>query len=285
MLKKVEEESVPRFVLTTLKNPRLRRVGWKATMTMLREFFLLQFQVVLFKKKIPISSVDHPLDIHIPFNPKWVRVYLGFVAFWIRAASFLYGQFGRRATDQVAFFIQSIGELYRFAASVYRLNLSTTKRPRFLKHPRFLLIHFFDPHLLCVPSLHVMIVIRTYTHLRSIIQERGKSEELKTAIEEVYRRAIEITEAVLYVKQHSVNCIPAALYAMTSFDPLLFPKEEAERFVSQLFLHESSPSPEHAAIIRNYILTAYENYLMKSKMVLDWRIPILEFISTCPIVS
>jgi hypothetical protein len=59
--------------------------------------------------------------------------------------------------------------------------------------------------------------------------------------------ALAICQAILFVKQHSVNCIAAALYAMTCFDAALFPPEEAEVFTAQLF----GPPPDSGGIPRN----------------------------------
>ena len=59
-------------------------------------------------------------------------------------------------------FIYTMGDLYAFAAEVYKRNMSTTKRPFYIARPRFFVIHMLDPHLMCIPSLHVMVVIHTY---------------------------------------------------------------------------------------------------------------------------
>jgi hypothetical protein len=188
-----------------------------------------------------------------------------------------------------------MGELYSFASEVYMKNLSTTKRPFYIARPRFFVIHALDPHLMCIPSLHVMVVIHTYTKFLEIAKYLGEEEKLKGQAEEVKQGALAISQAILYVKQHSVNCIPAALYAMTCFSPELFPKEEAEAFTNSLFsqasvskepqrnVHPSSaPSTrlpdEDVDEIKKYILEVYYRLLEEGKDAEFWGEPILKFL-------
>jgi hypothetical protein len=142
------------------------------------------------------------------------------------------------------------------------------------------MIYAADPHLMCIPSLHVMIVIHTYTQFRAIAQKAapktGKETELTPQIEELYRGALDITEAILYVKQHSVNCVPAALYTMTCFFGELFGETEARRFASDLFREPGSPEKSDA--IRAYILWRYDWFLRERRDNEDWRGPLLRFL-------
>jgi hypothetical protein len=239
-------------------------------------FFYPQFKAAFLPGRIPVTRMDHPLDGEIPFNPRWVGIYLDFVSSWVRMTGFLLGRFGRKAAAPALDFIETMGSLYTLASEVSRKNLSTTSRPRYYKRPRFLLIHAADPHLMCVPSLHVMIVIRTYTKFRAIAKELGESN-LACQTEEVRQRALDITEAILYVKQHSVNCIPAAMYVMTRFDPRLFGAEEAEDFVSALFTRPRSP--EKSAAIRAYIMLRYRQFLAEGAAAKDWKEPLLKFLA------
>lgn len=198
-------------------------------------FFFRQFASALFPGKIPVSKVDHELDEKIPFKPEWMKIYLDFTQFWIRVITFFTRRYGKPSYMPIKQFILSIGRLYVYAAEVYTKNLSTTKRPFYIKTPRFLVIHLIDPHLMCIPSLHVMIAVQTYTQFKALAKKIDSEENLKHQIEEMKQGALAITQAVLFVKQHSVNCIPAALYAMTCFSPELFTREEAENFVSLLY--------------------------------------------------
>jgi hypothetical protein len=276
------------IIIRSLLKKRPRKAFVACTFTVLRFFFLPQYRALLFPKRIPVSRVDHPLDSRIPFNPRWVNVYLDFVAFWVRIAGFLFSRYGKKGRESACEFIKSIERLYVFAAQVYRKNLSTTYRPRYLKGIRFFLIHLTDPHLMCIPSLHVMIVIRVYTAFRRILSLMNDQDRFTKEIELVKRQALNITQAILYVKQHSVNCISAAMYAMSCFDPDLFPPEEAETFVKNLFSPRSG-LPEGEAVkakdiseIRKHILTLYRRFVAEGEKAGHWTEPLLGFLDSLP---
>jgi hypothetical protein len=189
--------------------------------------------------------------------------------------------YGRRALEPARNFFKTMGELYAWAGEVYAKNLSTTNRPFYIKTPRFFLIHATDPHLMCIPSLHVMVVIRTYTLFRKIAKDLHEEERFAGQLEELRSGALAITEAVLYVKQHSVNCIPAAMYAMTRFDSGLFSSDEAERFVSDLF-REGKVSSKDGDEIREYILSLYRRFMTQGESSADWTGPLLSFLEGQP---
>ena len=277
--------------------PSLRPAFFKCVPSIFYNFFYCQFRAAFLPGRIPVTKVDHPLDEKIPFIPAWVTIYLDFIYFWVRTISFFLRRYRRRALGLMGEFIRSIGELYAFAAEVYKKNLSTTKRPFYIARPRFFLIHLMDPHLMCVPSLHVMVVIHTYLRFADAAKRLGDEEKLKAQILEMRQGALAICQAILFVKQHSVNCIPAALYAMTCFSPKLFPPEEAEAFTAQLFSpappvceitaikreHPSAApatkvSKEDQAEIKKYIITLYRRYLSEGKTAKSWEEPILNFL-------
>jgi hypothetical protein len=174
-----------------------------------------------------------------------------------------------------------MGRLYAFAAGVYTRNLSTTRRPRYLGSLRFVLIHAADPHLMCIPSLHVMVMIRSYTGFAAMVRQLGDEEALAPRLLETRRGALAITEAVLYVKQHSVNCIAAAMYAMSRFDPS-FPPGEAEAFVSGLFTGPGPIDPEDRAVLRDYMLGLYRRFLKEGEGAASWEEPLLRFLRAFP---
>jgi hypothetical protein len=273
---RVADVSQAETVFRVLCDPRLRKAAARCVRIIFYHFFYLQFEAAFLPGRIPVTPVDHPLDREIPFNPRWVGVYLDFVSSWVRMIGFLLGCFGRRAAAPVLDFIETMGRLYMLASEVYRKNLSTTSRPRYYKRPRFMLIHAADPHLMCIPSLHVMIVIRTYTKFHAILKEMGEEAGSASQVDEVRQLALDITEAILYVKQHSVNCIPAAMYVMTCFDPRLFGAEEAADFVSALFTRPFSP--EKSAAIRAYIISLYRQFLAEGDNCEDWKEPLLKFL-------
>jgi len=285
----IAAESVPLTFIRILSKPYLRTTALLCIASIFRNFFLFQYRSALLPGRIPVSRVDHPLDIKIPFLPGRVNTYLDFVAFWVRTLGFLVRTCGRRVFEPVRNFLESMGNLYACAAEVYRIHLSTTDRPFYVRRPRFLLIHMVDPHLMCIPSLHVMIVIQTYTLFRGIIKGLEEEERFTAQAEELWQGALDITEAVLYVKQHSVNCISAALYAMTCFNPRLFPPAEAEHFVSGIFTRPLADKPvndEDGSVIREHILSLYKRFIAQREAAADsggdWREPLFTFLRESP---
>jgi hypothetical protein len=278
----VVEQSLGLTVLWVFSVPCLREAGLGCIKSIFYNFFFRQFRAALLPGRVPVSPVDHPLDEKIPFTPSRVGIYLDFIAFWVRILGFLRSHYRRRGIQPARGFIKTIGRLYAFAAEIYAKNLSTTRRPRYLARPRFLLIHAMDPHLMCIPSLHVMVVISAYTQFRAILRSLGDGDRFAPQIEEIRRGALNITEAILYVKQHSVNCIAAAMYAMTRFDPLLFPREEGADFVSRLFLTAEKPGPGDADSIRGHIRDLYLAFLEAGEAAESWEEPLLAFLRSRP---
>ncbi|MCL2243633.1 MAG: hypothetical protein FWC03_04100 [Treponema sp.] len=277
--------------------PSLRSAMKKCVSLIFYNFFYCQHRAAFLPGKIPVTKADHPLDDKIPFVPAWVTIYLDFIQFWIRMLSFLLRRYRRRVFAHVRDFIFSMGRLYAYAAEVYMKNLSTTTRPFYISTPRFFLIHLADPHLMCIPSLHVMVVIHTYTKFGEIAKQLGEDKKLNEQILEVKQGALAISQAILFVKQHSVNCIPAALYAMTCFSPALFTPQDAAFFTEQLF----SPAPGrdkmpkgcyvHPAAspstkineadqrqIKSHIMSLYNRFLSEKKNAKSWDEPIVNFL-------
>jgi hypothetical protein len=147
-----------------------------------------------------------------------------------------------------------------------------------------------------------MVVILTWTFFRSAISLMEAEERFSAEIKDVRRWTILITEAVLSVKQHSVNCIPAAMYAMTRFDPSLFPPEEGKNFAEELFRGSSIVRGEDAVVkgvdavvegadavtekdaeyIREHILSLYLRFLDEGEKAASWKDPLLGFLDKLP---
>jgi hypothetical protein len=229
-----------------------------------KNFFVLQYKGA-WGKKIPVANVDHPLDRGVPFLPRYVNIYLDFSGFWVREAAWILDSSGEAAARR---FVDGVAEIYERAAAVYRRCLSTTTRPRYLKSARFIIIHSFDPHLMCIPSLHVMLMIYVALAIPGVYAEKLAS---------VRRHALAITDSVLFIKQHSVNCVAAAMYAMTAMSPGLFPPDEALRFANDLF-RNSVDTPLHADDIRRYVAGLYLQFLDESRGAADWTAPLLNFL-------
>jgi hypothetical protein len=169
-----------------------------------------------------------------------------------------------------------MGKVYASAAEANRKKLSTTMRPFYIARPRFLAIHLLDPHLMCIPSLHVMVVVWTYTKFAAIIRSLNETENMGARMEELKQGALAITQAILFVKQHSVNCVAAAFYAMTRFNAELFPPEEAEAFTALLF--ETSLPAAEAVEVKAHIISLYRRFLAEGEKAKNWEEPLLQFL-------
>ena len=295
----VYSESSAYAFYKTFSVPSLRPAFLSCISSIISNFFMRQWHSA-FMGRIPVSNADHPLDKKIPFTPSWVTIYIDFTNFWIRMISFFLRRWGRKSHALVGDFIFSIGKLYAFAAIVYRKNLSTTVRPFYISRPRFFMIHLLDPHLMCIPSLHIMVVIHTYTKFAAIAKSLGVEEKLKQQIIEMKDGAMAISQSILYIKQHSVNCIAASLYAMHCFDPALFTEQEAEVFLSMLFndapaadkkLNIPAGCKEHPSSapktklpenvqgeIKAHITDLYKHFLAQKADAKTWEEPLLNFL-------
>jgi hypothetical protein len=245
-------------IIKIITTPGFFFISMRCISAIMRNFFLLQYYAAI-TKKIPVTNVDHPLDAEIPFLPKYVDIYMDFSGFWIRRLAAVLRKEGKQAARA---FIADIMEIYERAATVYKQNMSTTARPRYLKSPHFVTIHLLDPHLMCIPSLHVMLMI--YTGVRC--QVPGVREH-----------ALRITDSVLFIKQHSVNCISAAMYAMTCMLGEKFPPEIAGQFADQIFTLSHDASVPRADEIRAYIKSLYHQFLSGYDEK-QWEKPLLDFL-------
>jgi hypothetical protein len=244
----------------------------------LGDFFGLQWSVKLKLKRVPVIPVDNPLDAAVPFKPEKAPVYADFINYWIRSLSMYISLLGRpRGLTRCAEFLALLGRAYREAARVYRFRMSTTFRPK-TRSPLVRAIRGLDPHLLCVPSLHVAIVTLTWSFCRSLFAQEPppgiSPEEARRILEQLRTGALEITETVLYIKQHSVNCIPAALYMVTSLAPELFSINDAVEFAGSLFAEAGDILPADQHAIRAHILFLFERLLLEGAQETDWAAPV-----------
>jgi hypothetical protein len=266
-----------------ITNKKLAPHFFKTARSIQKNFFRLQSRARRHPGLIPVVNVDHPLDKTIPFRPEWAMTYHDFSAFWVRTAACLSREVSPEAA---ADFISSMGELYIAAAEVYSRHMSTTVRPRYFGNIGCVAIQLFDPHLLCVPSLHVMVCVHTWVKARSLLQNGGQPDKAREAYSgRLFDHAVLITESILYMKQHSVNCIPAALYAMSCFEPDLFPRNDAAVFAAALFKDERNaeiPSSDRDTV-RAFIETSYAGFMQNRETLRaagnsDWTAPLIAFL-------
>ena len=97
---------------------------------------------------------------------------------------------------------------------------------------------------------------------------------------ELYNHSIEIAESVLYVKQHSVNCVPAALYMTTKLFPQLFTPNDAVNFINDMFLTSNDIKKEDLSEIKDYISFMYERFLLEGYSADDWKESVYRWITS-----
>lgn len=262
--------------------PRAVLTNFSCFATILKEFFFLQFFEKLHIIHIPVIHVDHPLDKKIPFTPSKVSIYLDFINLWVRPLSMLVKKFGSwRASYLTKLWMRNFKKLYKAAGKIYHFRLTTTDRPDYKEMREFRQIHALDPHYLCVPSLHIATVALAFGFYRKTFAENDFSDEEKQNwLSELYSGAVEIAETVLYVKQHSVNCIPAALYLVTANFGDLFSIDDARKFIDNMFKNPEGFSFEEAFQVKDHIRRSFEKYLSESKTAKNWHEPIRNFLES-----
>lgn len=232
-------------------NRALSKVGFWLIRTILYGFFFLQFQTLWKWKKRRIVSVDHPLDETIPFQPGDVKQYMSFIPLWLKSLAFFRKSFGAAVNPDVEEYLHDLGKFYEKAGKVYERCQSTTRRPGVRIHPTFLKIHILDPHLHCVPSLHVAVVCFNAERLRRLVEAHASDPQLYAEeISYADRQVGAVIDSILTVKQHSINCIAAGLYFLNALYPG-FSRDACETVVDNLLSTVSElPSREE---IRTYV--------------------------------
>jgi hypothetical protein len=243
-------------------------------------FVKIQKQEKKHKINIPVIYIDSKIDDKIPFTPEKVDIYLNFVTYFTRPISMLVKHFGlRKAAPVCAEYINLVATLYEDAGSIYKYCLTTTHRPEYTENRQFRFIHKNDPHYLCVPSLHICIVTGCYSFFKDLFaKENFSREEQALWNKELYTDAVDIGESVLFVKQHSVNCIPAALYMMTVLHHDLFTPHDAVNFINSLFAYDNIINSDDRVEIINHINFMYERLLLEGAYCNDWQEPVRHWI-------
>lgn len=274
--KPLAEFSCPKSVVTMVLFPSTSFWSVHFTMTTVRKFFLLQWKQKHHLTHYPIINVESDLDYKIPFTPSKIYVYMDFSAFFCRPLGMLYHRLGMaKSTKFSNNFFKFLTHMYNCAYDIYTFSMTTTNRPDYEEMPQFVTIHKNDPHYLCVPSLHVTIACGTYIFHKHYLSTVLPEEEAAPRIEEIRQEAAAIVESVLFVKQHSVNCVPAALYMLTATMPEdFFPKETALEFIDMLFQNPDDLSPEIAEETRNHFKTVYNQFYEENKKCGKWQEPV-----------
>ena len=246
-------------------------VAWK--------FFLPQFMQKTKLRHTPVKHVDHELDEKVPFRPDHLKIYMDFINTWIRPISMLVKRFGASGGTKLgAEFIRYLNLAYDEAYSLYRISFTTTSRPK-TDNASVKRLRRADPHFMCVPSLHIAIMCLCIGFYKMLFKrEHFTQSESDFWLNEIKRHATAIGESVLYLKQHSVNCIPAALYMMTRITPELFTPEDAVEFIDSLFARASDVKESDRKKINAHIHVMYERLLLEGCTSEDWKEPVLRWL-------
>ena len=272
-------KTLPTWIVS-LGDPRVICSSVSYLKSVAEDFFILQFACKFKFIKIPIVHVDNPLDQKVPFNPRRIADYLGFVNYWIRPLGLLICELGRnKAIPHLKDFYRRLTKAYKSASEIYRFRLSTTDRPHYKRRIYFAGVHMLDPHYLCVPSLHITIVCLTYSFMRKVFESERFSEEKKSLWnQELYAGAVNIGETVLYVKQHSVNCVSAALYMTRKIFSDLFSKEDALGFLDSMFQKSRDIPSQDKEMVVGYMKSLYLQFESEGESCDDWKEPVKKWL-------
>ncbi len=225
-------------------------------------FFLPQYQSVLWPRHRLVATLGHPLDRDIPFRPREVVTYLGYVTFWFKTLCWFYDRIGRAVLPDIRRSMDEVLLLYREAGAIYRrCQSTTTTRAPLPNHPYFALIYLLDPHLACIPSLHVLLICHNYLGAARILRRHGlragEAERLQKAVRE---EAVRIIEAVLLVKQHSLVDVAPSLFLLTALFPDDCGPEHVADFVRRLF-RSWRVDESVKARMRRLMLLSYDEFV------------------------
>lgn len=256
--------------------------GFKMIFVSAFKFFLPQYLQVIHLKHIPVKHVDHELDQTIPYKPEYISVYLDFVHFWLRPLTMLTTRYGWwNGSKHACEFLGYITQSYSDAYDLYKKCFTTTCRPKEKNNKALRKTQKADPHFMCVPSLHICVCVLTIRFYKMFFErEHFTQEETEKWNKELYADGMEIAESVLYLKQHSVNCIPAAMYMMSKQFPVLFSPEVAVEFADHFLSDASDISKENIDKIHEHLLFTYERFLLEGLQCDSWTEPILNWLNT-----
>ncbi len=100
----------------------------------------------------------------------------------------------------------------------------------------------------------------TYRVMEELIDRFSEDPEAYSAEKEyLWKRSVLITESILFIKQHSVNCVAAGLYTLTS-PRYGFSKEMSHRVIDALFTGEGNRLADSEEL-REYIRKLYDHFI------------------------
>lgn len=265
------------FLLLT--RPGMFKTVYPFLGTVIKDFFAAQFLAKWKLSRVHVVNVQSPVDDLIPFVPSKVEVYLRFINYWLQPLSMLIARWGmKRAMPACREFISLVRRCYLEASRVYRVRLSTTDRPA-CRERGFRMIHFFDPHLMCVPSLHISIIALCLSYFQKKILAQDDFSDGDRAMwgDELQTEAVAIAESVLFIKQHSVHCVSAALYMMTRITDGLFTDSDARDFLGRLFRGNEIPGENSKAAV-DYMLSLFNRFSDEGRRASEWHEPLVRWL-------
>jgi hypothetical protein len=272
------------FVLSPLVEALSHRrtffLAFRLAFTTLRFFFYPQFETRFFPKRRPVVAVDHPLDALVPFKPGLVDEYLTFFFLWINTALYFSRAGGGAGVEAFRDWIKEMTGLYHDCGAVYLRCQSTTERPQDAANSRFSIIHSLDPHLHCVPSLHILIVVANWVMAERHAALLGGGERAARAVAYARQEALRITESVLFVKQHSANCVAVSLFLLRVRFPE-FGDGRALACAESLFSYDRAGEEAERAIrdhVRGLYSRLWDGYAARGDG--DWKAVVMEYLLT-----
>jgi hypothetical protein len=225
-------------------------------------FFLPQYRSLLWPRRRRLATLAHPLDRDIPFRPREVVTYLGYISFWFKTLRWFYDRIGGAALPDIRRSMDEVLLLYKEAGAIYRRCQSTTStRAPLPNHPYFAVIYLLDPHLACIPSLHILLICHNDLGAARILRRHGlRGEEAERLREAVREEAARIIEAVLLVKQHSLVDVAPSLFLLTALFPGEYGRQEVADSVSRLF-RDWPVAESSKAGMRALLLSSYDEFL------------------------
>ena len=274
----VKPIGITRYFFMVFSDYRILIASLKLAFNAIRFFFLPQFSNTIFRTR-PVISVDHELDNQIPFRKELVGIYLGFIKFWMNIVYWLFTIYGKKA--KIERLVEILSRLYKDSGKIYLRYHSTTVRPKYVNDLRFSFIHSLDPHLNCVPSLHVTLVMMSWVLAFEIISGMKDTDNsfTKKWLDKQWDVAIRITESILFLKQHSLNCIGVSLFYLTNAFPELFNDDFCQMVINEIFTREGKDL-EIRSLVRHEIYDLYKKLKNDSEKNpgKNWETIIIEFL-------
>jgi len=259
------------------------------------EFFFPQYTGYGPEGKKTAVNVEHPFDFTIPFEPELGKVYHRFFPHGFRVMNLLFknffskwhkGKSTREFYSVICEMISGITRYYYDCSWICSRIRSTTSRPPVRLRIPFILIHLTDPHFHCVPSLHVLSMYYFYAWVRTAgTKFAATSAEALELSDQAFHEATIVTEAILFVKQHSVNCIAASFFMLTITMPF-FEESEVRRCILSLFTTFGAELPNKDTL-RSYMLEHYQALVSeyRSQSGRDWKNFLIRYLKKFPEIT